>query len=137
MVGYLKKKIYFCMKAHLSEDWGSLLPTIVDNYNMTPNRFIGNLRPIDVISREDGPTIRAAIKKMASPHSQPPSEPHFDHVAKAENTTTEKELQVGTFVMLDKKRSSFQKASDYQVGYYTCFYLCFLAKMYRTFYSFL
>lgn len=114
MIKMLKRKIYQCLRSHLDTNWTTILPQIVFNYNSTPNKGLGGIKPIDINSREDGPTIDAAIKAKSNTCDFVPPEPNFDNKV-LPRKSTENELKVGSYVMLDLKRTAFFKNSNYQV----------------------
>ena len=119
-IKHLKRKIYQCLRSHLDDQWVDLIPDLVHNFNATPNPHIGNLRPADITSREDGPMIQEAIKSMSSSSNYKPSEPDYNHKEKPTNTT-DNELTKGSYVMVSRIKKAFTKSSDYQVTRKTFF----------------
>lgn len=60
MFYHLKRKLFMAMRELNDPHWEKILPSIVKSMNSTPHLSLGNLRPIDLTSREKAAEIDVA-----------------------------------------------------------------------------
>jgi hypothetical protein len=111
----IKRKIYLSLRSGLTTSWSDNLAQIVKNYNSTPNRAIGYLKPGNITSPTDGPLIDGALKEQ---HLAKKPEPHFDAHFILSKAAKEKikELLPGKFVILDLPAKVMNRSFDLQVS---------------------
>lgn len=114
----VKKRLFQCLRAKLSEDWPHYLPFVVSALNQRKLKKLGYLSPIDIKSSLDNVKVQEALKsKNIEPYSQPDWRTQEKNQTDYENSKAE--LQVGKFVYKDDPTKVFSKSFHTQVKF--CF----------------
>lgn len=116
----VKKRLFQCLRAKLSEDWPYYLPFVVEALNQRHLKKLGNLSPADIKSSLDNVKVQNALKaNNIEPYSQPDWKTQEQNQKNYENSKAE--LQVGKFVYKDDPKRVFSKSFHTQVNYYSCY----------------
>lgn len=110
----IKSRLYRMLRGTLNHNWVDLLPKICEDYNKTPLKKLGWLKPVDINSIFDSYKVTAARKN----HSiNVYKEPKYIEQVKNQKLYEKnlKNLQKGSYVYLDFNESLFGKSFDVQV----------------------
>jgi hypothetical protein len=117
IIQIIKRRLYKMLRGTLSRDWPKALERVVTNYNDTPLKKIGFLKPNDISSKYDSKKVRDALK---SQNQQLRDEPNYSELRKNQeqfsNAKGEK-LHLGDYVYVNFPESKFGKSFDFQVQY--------------------
>lgn len=133
IIQILKRRLYKLMRGTLDKNWPELLNKVVNDYNNTPLKKIGYLKPNDINSVFDSPKVRNALK---SHNLELKDEPDYKIQRKNqdlyEKNTKKSLIKKGDYVFVNFQESKFDKGFDYQVIYCLNFVkgLCFYQIIY-------
>ncbi len=111
----IKRRLYKLLRGTRSKDWPSVLEKIIDDYNNTPLKKIGFLKPIEINSKFDSKKIRDALKLH---NLKLRDEPNYDELKQNQYsfpTIKGEKLQLGDYVHVNFPESKFGKSFDYHV----------------------
>lgn len=109
----IKSRLYRMLRGTLSKNWVELLDKICLDYNNTPSKSIGWLKPNDITNVYDSVKVRKA--KLAH-NILPYSEPNFrDQQKNQQEFEKSSDIKKGSYVYLDFKEELFGKSFDVQV----------------------
>lgn len=115
IIQIIKRRLYKLLRGTLNKDWPSVVGKVVDDYNNTPLKKIGFLKPIDINTKFDSKKVREALK---SHNLELKDEPNYDELKRNQesfpNAKNEK-LQLGDYVYVNFPEDKFGKSFDYQV----------------------
>ena len=113
----VKRKLYRMMREQMDDKWPNYLNIVVDGLNEIPRKKLGFVAPAEINSLADGAKVFEARKTLVIKVYQEP-----DYHTQNDNQTAFEEslskFQVGTFVYLDNKATSFTKSFDTQVCFF-------------------
>ena len=112
----VKRKLYRMMREKMDDKWPNYLQKVVDGLNEIPRKKLGFVAPSEINSLADGAKVYQARQNVGVKVYK---EPDF-HTQNANQEYYENSLskfQIGTFVYLDNKTSSFTKSFDTQVRF--------------------
>jgi hypothetical protein len=118
----VKKRLFQCLRAKLSDDWPHFLPFVVTALNERKLKKLGYLAPIDIKSSLDNVKVQEALQsKNIEPFSQPDWRTQEKNQQKYEKSKAE--LQVGKYVYRDDPARVFSKSFHTQVvlRFFVCF----------------
>lgn len=129
----VKRLLYMQLRDRLSQNWPSLLPEIVKNYNNTPLEHLGYLCPNDIKNEADSMKVQEALKlKGISTYSAPS---YQAQMANQDKYLLEKNsFKVGDYVYVDVQEKLFDKSFDIKV-LYRSFIAQFILHEYIVFFS--
>lgn len=103
------------MRSEVSDNWPKFLPLVVDSLNHKPIKALGNMSPSEINSEWDDFKVRQSIKDAHVKSNQ-----QDDWKTQNENQekylNSNKSLQPGKYVYLDKKTELFDKSFFAQVS---------------------
>jgi hypothetical protein len=120
----LKKRLYKLLRGSLSQDWVKYLPKVVNDYNNTPIKKLGWLKPNSIQSESDSVKVaKARAENDIKVYSEPTFQAQRENQKTYENSETN--LKVNDYVYLDFDEKLFDKSFDVSVRKYQCtfFYL--------------
>lgn len=127
IIQILKRRLYKLLRGTLSQDWPSYIEKIVNDYNNTPLKKIGFLKPNEINSVFDSKKIRDALYSQGI--DQPNQPTYKDLQASQQNYEQNKnDVQKDDYVYVNFPDSKFGKSFDYQVIF------CFLKIRFFYFY---
>lgn len=102
------------LRGNLSQNWLKVLLQICDDYNDTPNKKLGWLKPNDIKTTYDSAKVKEACLKH---NIRKYKEPNYEEQVLNEKTynNDKKNLKIGDFVYLDFNENVFGKSFDVQV----------------------
>lgn len=110
----IKSRLYRMLRGALSQNWIDLLDKICDDYNNTPIRKLGWLKPIDIINSFDSYKVKLAknTHNITTYH-----EPNYkiQNINQKNYEKDLKNLQINDYVYLDSNKTLFGKSFDTQV----------------------
>lgn len=110
----VKKRLFQCLRAKLSDDWPHYLPFIVSALNQRKLKKLGYLSPADINSSLDNVKVQAALKSnKIMTYSQPDWRTQEKNQLDYEKSNAE--FQVGKFVYKDDPARVFSKSFHTQV----------------------
>jgi len=119
IIQIIKRRLYKLLGGILSHDWPFYLEKVVEDYNNTPLKKIGYLKPNQVTSIFDSEKVRNALK---SNNILVKDEPDYKTQRKNqeiyENSKDKSLIQKGDYVYINFSSAKFDKGFDYQVNFY-------------------
>ena len=112
----VKKRLYKMLRGNLTHNWLDYVTNIVSDYNNTPLKKLGWMKPNSIHSQFDSVAVENAQKEAKV---VPYREPNFEIRQKNQEDyiKNSKNLQEGAFVYLDFNESLFGKSYDVQVKF--------------------
>ena len=110
----VKRKLYRMMRQQMDDNWPKYLNLVVDGLNETPRKNSGFVAPAEINSLADGVKIFNVRKELGIKVYQEPDYQTQNANQEFYETSLSK-FQVGTYVYLDNKSTSFTKSFDTQV----------------------
>lgn len=112
----LKYRLYRFLRGTLNKNWPEVLAKIIDDYNNTPLKKIGYLKPNDISSKFDSKKVRDALTEHNLPIQDEPD--YKTQKRNQEDLDNEKHKAVikrGDYVYVNFLHKAFDKGFDYQV----------------------
>lgn len=120
------------LRGSLSQNWSTLLKKVAEDYNSTPLKKIGWLKPNDINNISDSVKVHENIKKSnISVYREPLYDQQIKNVAAYDKATN---LKVGDYVYLDFGENIFGKSFDVQENK-NDFFLFFISFSHLCFFS--
>ena len=104
------------LRGNLSQNWVEFLPTIVSQYNNSPNKKLGGLKPNNIHSEFDSVLVSERLREK---NIQTYKEKSFHDQITAEEAYQKQKnnIQVNDFVYVSFKEDQFSKSYDTKVFY--------------------
>ena len=122
IIQILKRRLYKLIRGTLDKNWPPLLKKVVTDYNNTPLKKIGYLKPNDVSSIFDSQKVQDAQKLH---NLQLKDEPNYrvqrENQNAYENSKSPTAIKKGDYVYVNFLENKFDKGFDYQVHSYKNF----------------
>lgn len=106
--------MYKILRSNLTQNWIDLLSKICEDYNNTPNKKLGWLKPNDINTIYDSAKVLKAKKELGIKTYHEPSYKEQNLNQKLYESN-KKNIQVGTYVYVDFDEKLFDKSFDIQV----------------------
>ena len=117
----LKRRLYQLLRGTLSKNWPSRIQQICDDFNNTPLKRLGWLKPSDINSSADSIKVFEAKKVHNIPILKEPSFQQQKVNQKSYELNKRNSVQEGSYVLLDFKETPlFDKAFDTSVLFSKC-----------------
>jgi hypothetical protein len=112
----IKKRLFMMLRGNLSQNWVEFLPTIVSQYNNSPNKKLGGLKPNNIHSEFDSVLVSERLREK---NIQTYKEKSFHDQITAEEAYQKQKnnIQVNDFVYVSFKEDQFSKSYDTKVFY--------------------
>ncbi len=108
----IRRTLSVKLRQHLTDDWPSLLPSVLQTINGRYASRIGGLKPSEISGPNDDWIVGQAVGE--DKFSSPTYEQQEKNQKQALESKSSKYLHRGDYVYLDKKRSPFQKSDETQ-----------------------
>lgn len=113
----VKKRLFMLLRGTLSKNWVGHLEQICDDFNNTPLKRLGWLKPSNINSLSDSILVNKAKKAHNIPILQEPSFQEQTKNQKDYESSRKNELQNNSYVLLDfKETPAFDKSFDVSVS---------------------
>jgi hypothetical protein len=110
----IKKRLYKMLRGNLTHNWVNYIKKIATDYNETPLKKLGWMKPNSIHSQFDSVLVEEAQRSAkVTPYREPDIETR--KINEENYLKNSKNLQVGTYVYLDFNESLFGKSFDVQV----------------------
>lgn len=105
----IKRLLYMQLRDNLSQNWPELLPKVVENYNNTPLKHLGYMKPNDIQTIADSLEVRNA---QAKHNVVIYNEPNFRQQIQNQLDYTNKStgFKVGDYVYANEEEKLFDKS---------------------------
>lgn len=113
-IGLIKRLLYIQLRDNLSQDWPKLLPIVVKNYNNTPLKHLGYLKPNDINSISDSLKVQKAQHENNIKVYNEPSF-HEQIINQHKYSQLSKSFKLGDYVYADTAEKLFDKSFDIKV----------------------
>lgn len=116
IIQILKRRLYKLLRGTLDKNWPAGLNKVVEDYNNTPLKKIGYLKPNDISSPYDSERIREAQHSHGLKITDEP-----DYKTQRQNqelyqtSKSQSLIQKGDYVFINIPETKFDKGFDYQV----------------------
>lgn len=110
----IKSRLYRMLRGNLSKNWVDLLSKICDDYNNTPLKKLGWLKPSEINTIYDSNLVSKSRQKHNIAVYKEPSFVQQNQNQK-EYEKNKRNFQVNDYVYLDFKEDLFSKSFDVQV----------------------
>jgi len=117
IIQVIKRRLYKLLRGTLSKDWPNALKKVVTDFNNTPLKKIGFLKPNEISSKYDSKKVRDALK---SQNQQLKDEPNYSELQKNQKNFSSakgEKLHLGDYVYVNFPESKFGKSFDFQVKF--------------------
>lgn len=105
------------LRGNLSQNWITLLPKICEDYNNTPLKKLGWLKPNDISSIFDSAKVRKArLEHNINNYTEPTYKEQIQNQNDYEKNVSN--LKENDYVYLDFKEDIFSKSFDVQVIFF-------------------
>jgi len=116
-IGLIKRRLYSALRSKLSKDWVTYLEPTVKNLNERHIKSLGGFQPKNANSFLDDVNIREAQRKQGiKPYKDPPFLDQLENQRKF-NEDDKKPFEIGSYVYLDAKTTTFDKSFDTQISF--------------------
>ena len=119
IIQILKRRLYKYLRGTLNKNWPEVLETVVKDYNNTPLKKIGYLKPNDIASKFDSKKVRDALQlHNIEQKDEPDYKTQISNQEIFNKLGHPKELSVitkGDYVFVNFLQKNFDKGFDYQV----------------------
>lgn len=106
------------LRGSLSQDWSNVITKVAEDYNNTPLKKLGWLKPNDIKTVYDSMLVNSNRKNYnQNIYREPNYKKQIDNQKLFESNTNA--IKVGSFVYLDFGENIFAKAFDVQVKHFT------------------
>lgn len=133
IIQILKRRLYKFLRGTLNKNWPEVLEKVVEDYNNTPLKKIGYLKPNDILSKFDSKKVRDALQ---SNNIEKKDEPDYktqianqEQYEKSDQKRSKPMIRKGDYVFVNFIENKFDKGFDYQVSYFY-FYIHFKNKIF-------
>lgn len=118
----IKSRLYRMLRGTLSKNWVVLLDKICIDYNNTPSKSLGFMKPNDILNIYDSAKVNKARKlHNISVYHEPNFQDQLNNQSTFEKKLSKDDIKVGSYVYLDFKEDLFGKSFDVQVFNYITF----------------
>jgi hypothetical protein len=101
IIQVIKRRLYKLLRGTLSKDWPNALKKVVTDFNNTPLKKIGFLKPNEISSKYDSKKVRDALK---SQNQQLKDEPNYSELQKNQKNFSSakgEKLHLGDYVYVN------------------------------------
>jgi len=114
IIQIIKRRLYKLLRGILSQDWPAYLEKIVRDFNETPLKKIGFLKPNQITSKFDSKKVRDALSKQGIDQ---PNQPLYKSLQENQQIYERNRnfIQKNDYVYVNFPESKFGKSFDYQV----------------------
>ncbi len=120
IIQILKRRLYRFLRGTLNKNWPEVLLKVVDDYNNTPLKKIGFLKPNEILTKFDSKKVRDAlalhnieIQDEPNYKDQRKNQEVYEKLDQVKKKTT---ISKGDYVFVNFLQKAFDKSFDYQVS---------------------